>query len=421
MADQENQDQGNDQEKEVGVIDFLGMSDEDITSGSFSSMVSAPAETPANPASTELTDKEAEEHGGEPNPAEAQAEAGEGEQEQGQAAATEVTDENQEDGKEKTPANGTKAPAGDAEKAGEGEKGTAEAKADADKPADQVAPPAVDYKAEYEKLMAPFKANGREMKAENIEDARTLMQMGANYNKKMAALKPHLAIVRMLENNGLLDATKLSFLIDVAAKKPEAISKLVQESGIDPLDISAEKAGEYKPSSYTVDDQTVELDLVLDDLKESPAYARTLEVVSTKWDANSKGILAKNPEILRVINGHMESGIYDLIAEQVERERTFGRLKGVSELEAYKATGDAMNEQGKFDHLFKKAEQEHKVVPPAAPAVVEPKPAPASDEALNQKRRAASSTKATAPAPAIPSDFNPLSLPDEEFAKFKPR
>lgn len=403
-----------DQDKDNGVQepDFLNMSDEDMANFDASSMASAPAEVvtdPVDPAGDPVGD----DANTDPAP------AGEDKGAADQAATKETTNEDQgEGGKEEDPANGAEAPSGDAEKDGAGKEGDAAdpAKADPAKPVESV----IDYKAEYEKLMAPFKANGRDMQADSIEDARTLMQMGANYNKKMAALKPNLRLMKMLDNAGLLDEQKLSFLIDVHAKKPEAISKLVQDSGVDPLDISAEKAGEYKPSSYTVDDRTMELEAVLDDLQESsPVYRRTLEVVSTKWDATSKEIISKEPEILRVIDGHIQSGIYDLIVAEVEKERTFGRLKNVSELEAYKATGDAMNAQGRFNHLV--SPKPAVVTPPAAPAVVEPKPKQVSDEALNQKRRAASSTKATAPSPALPADFNPLDLPDEEFAKFKPR
>ena len=58
----------------------------------------------------------------------------------------------------------------------------------------------LDYKAEYEKLLKPFKANGRDIQVGSVDDAIALMQMGANYNKKMAALKPNMKLLKMLEN-----------------------------------------------------------------------------------------------------------------------------------------------------------------------------------------------------------------------------
>lgn len=73
----------------------------------------------------------------------------------------------------------------------------------------------VNYEQEYKRILAPFKANGKEVEVKSVDDAITLMQMGANYQKKMAALKPNLKILKILENNGLLDEGKLSFLIDL--------------------------------------------------------------------------------------------------------------------------------------------------------------------------------------------------------------
>ena len=63
----------------------------------------------------------------------------------------------------------------------------------------------IDYKAEYERLTQSFKANGKEIAVANVDEAISLMQMGANYNKKMAALKPNLKLLKLLENNKLLD------------------------------------------------------------------------------------------------------------------------------------------------------------------------------------------------------------------------
>jgi hypothetical protein len=264
---------------------------------------------------------------------------------------------------------------------------------------------AVDYQAEYNKMFAPFKANGKEMKVENAEDAITLMKMGANYNLKMAALKPNLKLMKMLENNNLLSEERLSYLIDLDKKDPAAISKLVKDSGLDPLDLGAEQAGKYKANTYTVDDRQMELDTVLDALESTPTYTRILDIVSNKWDAQSKQHVSANPQLLTLINDHMQSGIYDTIATEVERERTLGRLTNLSDLEAYKQVGDAINARGGFAPQQTPAKT---VAVPAKPKV--------DEAALRDKRRAASSTKSAGPAAAA-KDFNPLSMSDAEFSK----
>jgi hypothetical protein len=267
----------------------------------------------------------------------------------------------------------------------------------------------IDYKAQYEKLLAPFKANGKEMQVTSVEDAQTLMQMGANYNKKMAALKPNLKLMKLLENNGLLSEEKIGFLIDLEKKNPEAINKLIKDSGMDPMDLDAEKASGYKPNTYTVDDREMELDAVLDELQGTPAYNRTLEVVSTKWDASSKQVIASSPQLLKVINNHMQNGIYDTIAKEVESERMFGRLNGLSDIEAYRQVGDAIQARGGFNSVG------HPEKTVTQPVVVTPKPK-IEDDKLNDKRRAASSTK-PAGSSNVPKEYNPLSMSDEEFSK----
>ena len=272
----------------------------------------------------------------------------------------------------------------------------------------------LDYKAEYNRLLAPFKANGRDIAVKSVDDAITLMQMGANYNKKMAALKPNLKLLKMLENHGLLDEAKLSYLIDLDKKNPDAINKLMQESGLDPLDLDAEKAGAYKPSTYKVDDREVELDAVLDEIQESPSYNRTLDIISRQWDGSSKQVIADTPQILKVINAHVQSGIYDMISQEVENERTFGRLQGLSDIEAYRQVGDRLNAKGKFDHLKGSSPQGHQTSPKQV--VVPPKPKMGNEDKLREKKRAASSTKPTA-ASAPKADFNPLALSDAEFEK----
>jgi len=269
----------------------------------------------------------------------------------------------------------------------------------------------VDYRKEYEALFAPFRANGKEMRVETAEEARTLMQMGANYNKKMAALKPHLKTIKLLENNNLLEPEKLSYLIDLEKKNPQAIQKLIKDSGLDPLDIDTEKESEYKPETYTVDDRELELDAVLDDIQDTPTYSQTIDLVSNKWDGPSKRVVAEQPQLLKVINDHMASGVYDRISTEMERQRAFGRLTGLSDLDAYRTVGDELQAKGAFDDLFTQAPAQE---PARKTVVAKPK---AEDGKRKSKKRAASSTRTAPKTSGASADFNPLALSDDEFEK----
>jgi hypothetical protein len=206
----------------------------------------------------------------------------------------------------------------------------------------------------------------------------------------------------MLQNNDLLNEEKLSFLIDLDKKNPEAIAKLLQDSGIDPLDINTTENTEYKPNAYTVDDKQVQLDTVIEDLQDSKAYATTIDIVGNKWDETSRNKLAENPEDIRTLNGHVESGIYDQIAVVVEKERMLGKLQGVDDFGAYRLVGDAMNAQGAFNKTQ------------ANGGINIPAPAKKTNPDVNDKKRAASSTKAK---PRANEQFNIQDLSDAEFEK----
>jgi len=273
----------------------------------------------------------------------------------------------------------------------------------------------LNYKNEYERLIAPFRANGKDIQVQNVDDAITLMQQGANYNKKMAGLKPNLKLMKMLENNELLDEVKLSYLIDLSKNNPEAIQKFIKDSGVDPLDIDTEANTEYKPSTYTVNDTEVELDAVLDDIRDTQSFNETIDIISNKWDASSKKVLLEQPRIIEVINGHVATGIYSQITQVIENERMLGRLSGLSDLEAYQRVGDVIQANGGFrppqsstsgNATSTLANEE--TSPPEIKADVDPK--------LKNRKRAASSTK-QAPSKKINKDFNPLSMSDEEFDK----
>ena len=376
--------------EQVEQPSYLGMSDEEIMNST------GPAEVAVAPVQDEAQDEPEDTQDAE----DAAPEAKDADDEDAGTAAEEDADEADEN---KEPE--AKAPEAESDK-------DPEQKADdTDKKPDESA---VDFEAEYKRLLAPFKANGREIAVKGVDDAIALMQMGANYNKKMAALKPNLKLMKLLENNGLLSEDKISFLIDLEKKNPAAINKLVKDSGIDPMDFDAEKASGYKQTAYTVDDREIELDTVLDEIQGTPSYNRTLEIVSTKWDAASKQVIAGSPQLLKVINGHVESGIYDLISKELESERLFGRLNGLSDIEAYRQIGDALHAKGAFNSLAQGSSQNQQK-PATPPVVVTPKPK-VEDDKLKDKRRAASSTKPAAPTSA-PKDFNPLALSDEEFSK----
>jgi len=265
----------------------------------------------------------------------------------------------------------------------------------------------IDYGEVGKKLFEPFKANGKEIQITKVEDAISLMQMGANYNKKMAGLKPNLKLLKMLENHNLLSEDKLTYLIDLDKKNPEAIKKLVKEGGLDPLEMDLEAPSAYTPNTYTVDDQSIEIDSILADIKDTESFDTTLDIIGNKWDIASRNIIANQPELIKIINNHVESGVYQQIKQVIDSERMFGRLAGLSDLEAYKQVGESLNSDGRFNS--------NPTQPNQTPATNVKAKTKTVDKKLKSRKKAASSTKHAASAPK--EDFNPLALSDEEFEK----
>ena len=271
--------------------------------------------------------------------------------------------------------------------------------------------PVVDYKAEYEKLLAPFKANGTDMQAQSVEDAIQLMQMGAGFHKKMAALKPAMKQVKLLEKHGLLDEDKLNYLIDLANKKPEAIQKLLKDSNIDPLDIDVKAESNYTPTQRRVSDTEIALDDVLTGIRETPTFQRTLNVVSKEWDESSQNTIATEPQIIATINGHMQDGTFDKVMQRVDYERNLGRLNGISDIQAYIQIGNMMADEGKLQRTGTPLKQ-------APTSIVQPlKAKPSTEEIERKQRKRAASPVKTSKTPAVGNLLDPLEMSDEDFAK----
>lgn len=280
----------------------------------------------------------------------------------------------------------------------------------------------IDYKAEYEKMMAPFKANGKMLQLQNPQELISLAQKGADYTRKMQALQPHLKVVRMLENHGILDEDKLSYLIDLDRREPSAIQKLVKDSGIDPMDIDTSAEPTYQPKDRRVSDAEWQFTSTLEEVISNPSGAEVTASIQKNWDQESKNALFKEPNILRVLTSQKESGVYDQISNEIERRRLLGQMSPNSSfLNAYYQVGQEMTQQGKFAQTPGQATDGNTGnagSDTSSQAVVTTRPAKRKTVVNSDKVRAASSPKSkpTSKKTGVP-DFNPLSLSDEEFEK----
>lgn len=264
----------------------------------------------------------------------------------------------------------------------------------------------IDYEAAYKRIMAPFKASKRMMQVDNIDDAIALMQKGADYHNKMKTLSPNLKIVSTLEKEGLLDQNKLNNLIDLSKKDPKAIAQLIKDSGIDPLDIDTDEEVTYKPNNYSVSDKEFKINQAIDDIRDTPSFDKTINILAKEWDNESKNLISDNPEIISIINDHVFNGVFDKVQSVVDTERALGRLQ-VPDVVAYRQVAEHLQSQGTLSN------QQESVRPP--PASV-PKTKAQDPAVVQQKRKAAAGTRKTA-GKTDSASANYLNMTDDEFMK----
>lgn len=285
-------------------------------------------------------------------------------------------------------------------------------KPDADKPSDPESQSVPDYKAFHDAILGkPFKANGRDIIIQNPEDVVRLMQMGANYHEKMAALKPSRRILKMLEKENLVDEATLGYLIDLHKKDPKAIAKLVQDSQIDLMEFDTAQAEGYAPQHVAPTEEAITLEDTVQELSAFPGFKDVLTHVTTTWDAESQNILAQKPDLLRVLNNQKASGDYDLIVAEMVKDTMLGRQLGNS-IQAYSAVEQRLRAEGKLGGL-KPVPNQAAVTTPAATVV------PAKDTKLAKKAAAAPRQKVKGNK-TLDKAANMFALSDEEFAKIDP-
>ena len=259
----------------------------------------------------------------------------------------------------------------------------------------------VDYKSIYEQVFKPFKANGKEITPKSVEDIISLMQMGANYTKKMQLMAPMKKVVQSLDN-AKIDEQELNFLIDVSKGDKEAIKQLLIKHKIDPLEIDLDGDNTYSPRNNIASDEDVEFNDTLMDIHDS--LPKIQEILNNTWDDKSKKAILKDPRLMRALHEEVQMGRFDEVQKRLEAEKTFGRYKGVSDVDAY------------ID-LVSKMEQERMKTKtqPETPTKTE------STKRIPDKSKAAPTKGKTSKSSSSLTAKDLLSMSDDEFNKLSER
>lgn len=193
----------------------------------------------------------------------------------------------------------------------------------------------INYKEEYEKIFKGFKANGKELKPTNVDEVISLMQKGANYNKKMKDIKHMTKQVKSLTDAGIQDLETLNYIIDIYKGDKEAIKKLLKDKNIDTYDLDLEDIQYKNNYNNILSDDSVKFSMAIDEIKESPNRDKIYSIIQNEWDSTSKNELLKDTNLIKGLQYEVESGRYDIIQEEVNRLKQFGQFEDVSDLTAY--------------------------------------------------------------------------------------
>jgi len=278
--------------------------------------------------------------------------------------------------------------------------------------------PPIDYKSQYEQMMA----HGKMVDLRSPDELRQLAQMGANYTRKMQDIAPHRKVLLMLQNNDLLDEGKISWLIDINKKNPEAIKKLLKDSNIDPMDIDVSTEPNYQAGSHVVSDSEVRFRTELDNLRSTDTGKEFIREINTNWDEQSKEALWDQPQMMSILHEQQQSGVYGHIVEEIERRRLLGVIPAdTTFLQAYVQVGNQL--AGVNGSPTQAATQAGAVAPAPQGMPVRREPEVLATRPAAPKPAVTNSDKASAAAPSRSASqkaqalINPLAMADDEFLK----
>ena len=259
-----------------------------------------------------------------------------------------------------------------------------------------------------DKIFSEFKANGKLIKVDNVEQVISLMQMGANYTQKMTQIKPQLKTLQMLEANGIKDESQLSFLIDLHKKNPSAIAKLIKDAELDAHTLDETEAESYVSSDYSITDAQFNFKQVTEELRSDPSlkYPELMQAVGT-FDIKSKNELLNNPHVLKELSEHYKDGRYSEVMAEVDRRKMFGdmRLSTMSTLDAYVTVGTEL------------AQKKLATQPVTKPTEVVATKVIAPKAKTNPNKKIAANVSGSGQGKAK-EEINFLAMSDEEFEAF---
>ena len=149
-------------------------------------------------------------------------------------------------------------------------------------------------------------------------------------------------IGEILREHDMLDPVKLAYAVDLANHKPEAIARLIKESGVDTFELGDDVADSYQATPANIEGKAKEVSVreIVEQYKDDENFNSVFNE-ARQWDDASQVTLVNNPEVLHLLAAHANNGVYKQVMAKVIQERA---ITGTTEpiLQHYNRVGQAM-------------------------------------------------------------------------------
>ena len=194
----------------------------------------------------------------------------------------------------------------------------------------------------HKALTAPLKAAGHEFTLDDPNQIRELVSKGLDYTRKMQQISHLRGIGEILREHDMLDPVKLAYAVDLANHKPEAIARLIKESGVDTFELGDDVADSYQATPANIEGKAKEVSVreIVEQYKDDENFNSVFNE-ARQWDNESQVALVNKPEVLHLLAVHANNGVYKQVMAKVIQERA---ITGTTEpiLQHYNRVGQAM-------------------------------------------------------------------------------
>ena len=242
-----------------------------------------------------------------------------------------------------------------------------------------------------------MKVNGAVVRA-TYGELKAGFKQGMNYTKKMQEMAPMRKSLNIMKENSISEED-LQILVDLKKGNTKAAARLLKDAGIESIDVDTDSDTEFVPGDHGEEPESFAMEQVKTTISNDAENFPKVQTALDEMQDDFFDEIAGSPDNLQNLYLDISSGVYDIVKPEMDKlSAVYGKVPSI---ELYK-TATA--------NVRKRYEAEN-------PPKVEKKAKPIDTEALQQKRKAATSGTKRKAAPEKESLINFDDLSDDQFEK----